>query len=85
MEARWITRVGRIQIHGFESVMLLQHRAGPFPHTTQVAAATQLVALLRNGDWVPMSEADVAAFQIGKELMWCKGLLGTGEGFVARG
>jgi hypothetical protein len=72
------TRIFGIQLHWPESVMLLQHAARPLPKPAKVALAAEPVALVRDGDRVPMHKADVAARQILKDLVSTG--IGTGMG-----
>lgn len=49
--------------------MLLQRSTGPFPDTSQIGAAAELVASLDHGDWMPVFEADISPFKINEEIL----------------
>lgn len=49
--------------------MLLQHGAGPFPHSTQVSLPGEFASVLGDRNWVPVLETYVGSLEVDEELM----------------
>lgn len=78
------TCISRVQLHRFESLILFQHRARPFPHSAHVAPTAQLAAILGYGHRVEMLESHIAVLEICKKLMGVQTLLGIGKALMRR-
>ena len=79
------TCVSGIQCHRLEFCMLLQHRAGPFPHSTQVRLTAERIALVCDRDWMPVLESHISLGEVDKKAMWIKTSCCAGVAVQERG
>ena len=70
--------VGRIEVHGLEVVEPEQSGARPFPKASDITLTAQFVSVASDGGRMPFFEADIAASEIGKQVIgiWV-GAIGT--------
>ena len=61
--------VARVQVHGFESIVGRQRRAGPFPKTSSVALSAEAIAMGRDGRRMPVAEGDITITELDEELL----------------
>lgn len=64
-----LTSVTRVHAHRLKTVVLLQHRAGPFPRTAHVTTTGKVVSVVSDWSWVPVLESYITALQIRKMLL----------------
>lgn len=64
-----IGRVSRVQVHGLESSVWRQWRAGPFPQASQIALSAEASTIPRDRGRVPMTKCDVAIGQVDEEII----------------
>ena len=70
-----LTSISRIDLHSLESIMRHKQRASPFPDASHFTLASEFIAVLDDGSWVPVSETNVRIVEINKHR---QGVLGKG-------
>lgn len=71
-----------IQLHWFESLTPIQHRASPFPNPAHLALTGELIAILGNRGRVEVFESHIAAFEQSEKLVRVRILLDGGGGMI---
>lgn len=69
---RWLTGIRRVDLHGLESFVRHQWRAGPFPDTSHTTLSGKSVAALGDWDGVPVLEPNVAVVEVTEDwhVVW---------------
>jgi hypothetical protein len=63
------TSVSRVEFHGFETLMLGQRGAGPFPESTHVGLTREFVAVRSDSNWMPVFETYVCTPEVGEKFL----------------